>query len=612
MADMERKLTKKGQMHAAVTDFTAKVTETIKEANSEGTSGQDEFCRQPTTTSEWPKELEYRPTPISNLHLGFVILVHKCVENAIRLMARLQDMARRQSHFSLAFVIHVDDRRRNVLAEIKHWAEDLEDIEIFHAHNVSRGGFAMLLAALDGFARLHTRHDVDFAFLLSESHYPIRSAGQFHAMLSLHQGMSFIGTHYWLRKGGNLRPRKGGALGFNAFFGKPRVPAFQCGTEVFLIPNVTIPQSLLDRPYVSGVQWVMVAKRLLHVVAHSGKIAQDMLEAVALFAQPDESYFQTLIAGIEEADPCDPLATGILGYPLTWNERAQDIGPDPDSEVEVNSPPLLGHLAPPDSEAKMKRVWATPALFARKFDNGEVTKSLQDFLDESLNSVPSWKEDHNLEPLCLLYRLRHPFSLNPACVTDRQEREILKASEPYPRLIIRFRAPSGTSKEQEYTLYAVERWVMRQPGQYRFGLHVLTLRVGRSKEKADWHSMSLWQASVLWPGEGTVGLLAHLEVLPMNVGFDVEWRGPRGNLINGHVDGESRRSYVWSPFPQQENLLVPGKWSVSLWLGDTAPGGPMLLAWRQFLVLDSVLDSSGVSNKQIAEYFDLSMDPPVP
>merc|ERR1719161_2819064 len=89
---------------------------------------------------------------------------------------------------------------------------------------------------------------------------------------------------------------------------------------------------------------------------------------------------------------------------MTWNLPAEDVPKDPNSEVDIASPPLLEYLNDAtDLEDSLGFAWGTPALFFRKFDNSK-TRPFQDRLDLALDKPPSWISDKELTPLCDVFR----------------------------------------------------------------------------------------------------------------------------------------------------------------------------------------------------------------
>merc|ERR1711957_122988 len=85
-----------------------------------------------------------------------------------------------------------------------------------------------------------------------------------YSTLALHHGLNFVGIHKWLYLGGSLRhfdlsSRK--ELEQDVVFQvKQRLPMFECGGRVFIEPNASIPERLVDEPYTAGVQWVTLSK----------------------------------------------------------------------------------------------------------------------------------------------------------------------------------------------------------------------------------------------------------------------------------------------------------------------------------------------------------------
>merc|ERR1712150_237290 len=110
-----------------------------------------------------------------------------------------------------------------------------------------------------------------------------------------------------------------------------------------------------------------------------------------------------------------------------------------------------------------------------------------------------------------------------------------------------------------------------------------------------------------------LGLLAYVEVLPLSLDFEIEWRDPTNNTFTGTASVPTRSSTLWSACPTSK--LVPGRWRVALRLAASAPSGPRLLAWRRFLVLGVSGSSSNNRNdperEALQEFFDRSDTQPM-
>eukprot|EP00971_Amphidinium_carterae_P225980 4482049-Amphidinium_carterae.1 len=180
---------------------------------------------------------------------------------------------------------------------------------------------------------------------------------------------------------------------------KQRLPAFECNGHAFVQANATVAAAFADLPYKAGVQWIALTEDLAVLAVRALKAMesseqQDSLTEVLLFSQPDESYFQSVLAELEQDQPCHELVVKNIGYSLTWNEPAAEMRPDSNSEVPVASPPLLTHLNDEDDlNLAFSWGWATPAIFARKFD-GKQTHPTQDRLDVAMQQKPLWEDVH--------------------------------------------------------------------------------------------------------------------------------------------------------------------------------------------------------------------------
>lgn len=584
----------------------------------------------------WHAQLEHAPLTDALIRVGVVVLVHRWWRSAVRLLSRLlaAQAALGASRLEIFTVVHVDPRSATAYMEMRRWAADQNAVEVFQRFNITRGGEHMLSASLDGFQRLLAAPGgaPDFSLLLSESHYPIRSYGEFYSFLALYKDLSFVGIHKWLGDGGSLksflssRARVDTPMLSWETQKKQRTPMFECGERVFVEPSLALSGELQQTPYVAGPQWVALSGELLEasVAAPGGahlernRVSELVRQQVRLFAQPDESFFQTLLFAFQRRDVCDSRAAAVLGYSLTWNEGAEFVGADPASEAKVTSPPLLTHLDEwPDVEIAWGRAWSVPALFARKLD-ANATRRLQNRLDAALDAPSSWKADPYLQPLCTLLGAA---SAATPCRPRRRVGSAPRAAERHERLIVELALSPATGR------FAVERWAPRPRQLSALGLRVLALRVGRAVERHRqrddeglWGQVAeapeLWQASVLWPGSGEVGLLAHLEVLPFSLDFVVEWAGPGGEpRIQVGASAAKQASYLWVPLPAMHEF-TPGEWSVALQLSHSAPSGPRLLAWRRFAVVstpgDSVQDSSEKSAVKdfISQYFELEAEAP--
>ncbi|CAK0794872.1 unnamed protein product [Prorocentrum cordatum] len=587
---------------------------------------------------EWPAGVEHVPVPDQAVSLGVVLLVHRWWRNAVRLLSRL--LAARATLgaglLTLRVVVHVDPRASEAREALQRWAAGRPGIEIFQAFNITRGGEAMLLATLEGMRRLSgglATDAPDWTLLLSESHYLLRSPGQLYAHLLLLRGLSFVGIHYWLRDGGSLGP----FLGARSRAELPKLPwereeksrklVFECNAHVFVElgsePNATIPEPLLSEPYVGGPQWVALSRQLLQASLPGGgtpaSVADRALEQVRLFAQPDESFFQTLLALVGPpgaADPCGPLALQNIGYSLTWNEPAQFLGPDPSSEVEVTSPSLLNHLnEEPDLEAALAQAWSTPSLFARKLDD-DATRPLQDRLDDALDNASSWEEAPELAHLCALLLPGAALGTGTAepgaaCSPRRLVPGAPAAAELLPPRLVARLAPAA---------FAVERWAPRPAavgggGPPRAGLRILALRVGRARPPTAEQTLSgsreLLQASVVGPGEGELGLLALFEALPLSLDLLVEWAGPDNESLKGSAAAGRHARSLWASFPSRSPPAA-GEWRVALRLPAEAPAGPRPLAWRRFTVLPVApgLAAPGAGAADLGGFFDVAAAAP--
>merc|ERR1719174_3473890 len=146
--------------------------------------------------------------------------------------------------------------------------------------------------------------------------------------------------------------------------------------------------------------------------------------------------------------------------------------------------------------------------------------------------------------------------------------------------------------------YCTERWALRPLSAAAApGLRVLALRVGRADPKADKTKQpDLWQASVIWPGRGEVGLLVYTEVLPMELNFTVQWSGPNGESFQRSTIAAKHAYWLWMPLPTRQQP-APGSWRVALHLAKSAPSGPRLLAWRRFAVLGAEGEASDAVKK---------------
>lgn len=434
--------------------------------------------------------------------------------------------------------------------------------------------------------------------------------------------------------------REGAAIEYEE---KRRIPMFECGGKVFVDESMPVPAALSSEPYVGGVQWVTLSRQVASAAFLRDKdggpeyLATAILKQVRLFAQPDEAFFQTLLAAMKARDECDVVQHQIIGYSLTWSEAAAYSGPDPNSEVEVTSPPLLDHFnEQPNLEDQLYQPWSTPSLFLRKLDNN-VTRPFQDRLDfilptSMLQNVP-FDTDDTLLPMCAMLEGKNVSvkSGKPECWAERLNSHL--ATSPYMRfgrLMLRLavkldekvRSPAPvmvavqpyvlpTYVNKEASFFVTERWALRSPEEpAQPGLRVLSLRVGRKAQAVTFHRFAaeaapvLAPASVVWQTPGELGLLAYLEVLPMSLHFEVEWEAPNKTIVRHKTTAHKHAWSLWSPCPLQQSLQE-GRWRVALHLSSESPGGPRLLAWRDFRVAGKPRLSD------LEEYFMLSHSKPV-
>ncbi len=275
------------------------------------------------------------------MRIAYIISAYRKPEHLVRLIQRLHTGA------NTAFFVHVDAKtdeatNRSMVEGVRH----LDHVRFLPRHRCHWGGFGHVAASLKGIQELlDSGFGADYAVLLSESDYPIKSNDFIRRFLAARDGRSFF-MHFPLPS----ESWSGGGL--------PRIRDWHLRWRRLHL-RLPLRRSLPLRlaPWGGSAYWCLSG----HAVESVHRFVQDHPEYVRFFRHvdiPDETFFQTILLNSPLAGECDYVR---LHY-TEWNRE-----PAPAVLTKDDYP----HLA------------ASDCLFARKFDP-TVDEEVLDLIDENL------------------------------------------------------------------------------------------------------------------------------------------------------------------------------------------------------------------------------------
>lgn len=275
------------------------------------------------------------------MRIAYIISAYRKPGHLVRLIRRLHTGA------GTAFFVHVDAKTDETTNRLMvEGVRDLGQVRFLPRHACHWGGFGHVAASLKGIEELlESGFGADYAVLLSESDYPIKTNAFISEFLDARNGRSFF-MHFPLPS----ESWSGGGLG--------RIQDWHLRwrrLHVRLPLRRSLPLDLT--PWGGSAYWCLSrgAVETVHRFVHEHP------EYVRFFRHvdiPDEMFFQTILLNSPLADECDYVR---LHY-TEWGRT-----PAPAVLTKGDYP----HLA------------ASDCLFARKFDPA-VDEEVLDLIDENL------------------------------------------------------------------------------------------------------------------------------------------------------------------------------------------------------------------------------------
>lgn len=295
------------------------------------------------------------------MKLGFILLVHKDVDQVARLVDRLDDP-------DSTFVVHVGFATPDVSEPLRARLGDRPNVSFLPRRRIHWGGWAITAVLLEGIAALaELAPDAEYLLDLSGQDYPLKSNDAMRAYLAEQEGRSFLdhfrvpvedgaGSLDWsLQRGGLDRIE---FWHFHAYRRHLRVPGrflrLKRGPRRF-------PAGL--EPHGGQAWWCLTAEAARYVREYLQE-RPDVLRFFRTVDVPDELLFQTVLLS-------SPLRESIV------NDDLRHVVWKPG----ISHPELLTTADLPELERGND-------FFGRKFDAG-VDAEVLDEIDRRLLGVPA-------------------------------------------------------------------------------------------------------------------------------------------------------------------------------------------------------------------------------
>ncbi|MDR3574628.1 MAG: beta-1,6-N-acetylglucosaminyltransferase [Anaerolineaceae bacterium] len=276
------------------------------------------------------------------MNVVYIVLAHDYPDQLIRLVKKLQAP-------NGTILIHQDKNMDSAgAAKIKNAFKELADVRFLPRFSVRWGGFSLSRATNAAISQIiDQKVACDYAILLSEQDYPIKSNSSFLQFLENNRGKSYMEVHAlpyenWTFGGlHRIEQWHFGMSWIGSHFLRARVKYY---LELFcdhVLPARRFPQGF--QPY-GGSTWWVLSRDCLEYVHAFNRTHAEFIRFFNYVANASELYYQTILKN-------SPLSSSIENNKLTYTDLSLG-GVHPKT------------LQDEDFEQSVK----THEFFARKFD----------------------------------------------------------------------------------------------------------------------------------------------------------------------------------------------------------------------------------------------------